>query len=225
MFLALDIETMADAARVANMPEPEVKLGNLVDPAKIKAKKDEAKAKQIEDAAKYPVCGRIICCGLYSDPPSSRYDECPIIPEPTDANEIKLLQYIFGIIADPEVRLITYNGNHFDLPYIYRRAMILGVSPKHFGAPPLTAWTKRYGNDRHIDMQTVWAGSEQLGDADPLELVAMALLGERKSPHDFAKFPEQMQTEAGRAEIAAYCLHDVKLTYRIFERAQGTLFA
>jgi len=148
-----------------------------------------------------------------------------VLPEATDANESKLLQFVFDAISNPETRLVTFNGTHFDLPFIYRRAMMLGISPKHFGAPPLTTWTKRYGNDRHIDMMTVWAGSDRVADFDNLDDVAMALLGETRAPEEYEKFPELMATQEGRDHIAAACLHHAELTYRIFERAQGCLFA
>jgi predicted PolB exonuclease-like 3'-5' exonuclease len=221
MFLALDIETMADASRTANLPEPEVKLGNLVDPAKIKAKKDEAKADQLSKCGLSPMTGRVICCGAFSTDTAGAI----ILPEATDAAERELIQSVFKIMANPEVRLVTFNGNSFDLPFIYRRAMILGVAPKHFGAPPLTAWTKRYDNDKHIDMMTVWAGTNKLADADNLADVAAALLGETRAAEEYEKFPELMQTQEGRDHIAAACLHHTELTYRIFERAQGCLFA
>ena len=223
MILALDIETMADAARVALLPEPEID-SRLVDPAKIKAAREKAKAKQAAQASLSPLTGRIICVGMVQEPANDAGKQAFALPEVNDDNERKLLQFVFDTISNPETRLVTFNGTHFDLPFIYRRAMILGVSPKHFGAPPLTTWTKRYGNDRHIDMMTVWAGSDRVADADNLADVAQSLLGETRAEEEYEKFPELMQTEEGRAHIAAACLHHTELTYRIYERALGTLF-
>ena len=168
--------------------------------------------------------GRVICCGLHGAGEGALH-ECPILPEVFDTTEAQLVQYIFEVIADPEVRLVTFNGNHFDLPFIYRRAMILGVNPKNFNAPPLSAWTKRYDNARHVDMMTVWTGTDRIGEVDNLADVAMALFGETRAEEEYEKFPEMMQTEEGRNHIAAACLHHAELTYRIFERAQGCLFA
>jgi len=219
MILGLDIETMPDAARVALLPDPNPKKG-LVDPAKIKADIADKKAKQLENAAKHPMTGRVICVGMVS----GNTKNSAILSSVSDAEEVKLLQLVFETIADPETRLVTFNGNQFDLPFIYRRAMILGVSPKHFGAPPLSVWTKRYGNDRHIDMMTVWAGSDRIADFDDLADVAQAILGETRAEEEYDKFPELMQTEEGRKHIADACLHHTELTYKIYERALGTLF-
>ena len=54
MIIALDIETIPNADMIARLPEPEVALGNLVDPAKIAAKKAAVKVKleQIYDLGK-----------------------------------------------------------------------------------------------------------------------------------------------------------------------------
>lgn len=225
MIIALDIETMADAERVAAMPEPEVKLGNLVDPVKIRAKKDEAKAEQLASAALSPMTGRVICAGMVFGMPSDR-NNAIVLPAVNDATEFKLLQFVFDTISDPECRLITFNGAQFDLPFIYRRAMMLGVEPKHFGAPPLTTWTKRYGNDRHIDLLPAWCGSDSTAafKGNSLGAVAQAILGETREEEEYEKFPEMMQTAEGRAHIEAACLHHTELTYRIYERALGTLF-
>lgn len=221
MILSLDIETMADAARIAALPEPKAKK-NLVDPAKIKADIAEKKAKQVENAAKYPISGRIICIGIHGDAPGMHHSSCV---GTSDDDERSLLQGLFdNYLNDPEIRLVTFNGNHFDLPFIYRRAIMLGVSPKHFGAPPLSIWTKKFGNDRHVDMMTVWAGSDHIADADSLADVAQAILGETRAEEEYEKFPELMQTEEGRKHIADACLHHTELTYRIYERALGTLF-
>ena len=222
MFLSLDIETMADAGRVANLPEPETDA-RLVDPAKIKAAKEKAKAKQIAQAALSPLTGRVICCGLFSGNQGDSL--CPTLTNVSDANEATLLQFVFGQIAVEGVRLVTFNGNHFDLPFIYRRAMILGIYPANFRAPPLTAWTKRYDNARHVDLISVWAGSDRVADFDNLADVALAILGETRAEEEYDKFPMMMQTKEGRDHISKACLHHAELTYRIFERAQGCLFA
>ena len=61
MFYAFDIETMPDSSKTGSLPEPEVKLGNLKDPAKIAEKVAEARAEQVAKMALNPLYGRI--CG------------------------------------------------------------------------------------------------------------------------------------------------------------------
>ena len=222
MIIALDIETIPNADMIARLPEPEVALGNLVDPAKIAAKKAAAKSKQIEAMALDPLYGRVCCVCMVGD---GEGKNMTIMPEsPTDENERSVIQQVMEIIAEPETRLVTWNGNGFDLPFIYRRAMILGVSPSCIGAPPLSAWTKKYGNDKHIDMMRVWVGDGR-NDFARLDDVAAAILGEHKQDHDFAEFPQLMQTPEGRAKIGAYCMQDTRLTFKLYEKAQGCLFA
>jgi predicted PolB exonuclease-like 3'-5' exonuclease len=219
MIIALDIETIPNADMISRLPEPEVALGNMVDPAKIAAKKEAAKSKQVADMALDPLYGRVCCVCMAGE------KEITIMPESaTDENERSVLQQVMEIIADPETRLATWNGNGFDLPFLYRRAMILGVSPSAIGAPPLSLWTKKYNNDRHIDLMRVWAGDNSQSFAK-LDSVASAILGVGKTEHDFAEFPALMQTPEGRAKIGAYCLNDTRLTFQLYQKAQGCLFA
>ena len=221
MIFALDIETIPNTDMIDRLPEPEVLLGNLVDPAKIRAKQDAAKATQVEKMALDPLYGRVLCVAMVDEDGSSN---CPIMPEATEDHERAILQWLFGeYLCNPELRLVTWNGNGFDLPFIYRRAMALGVSPKHFGAPPLATWTKKYGNDRHIDMMQAWGGTGGK-DYTKLDTVAKGLLGEAKNEIDVTQFVEQMKTPEGRSEIVKYCIQDTALVMQIFKRALGTLF-
>jgi hypothetical protein len=59
MFYAFDIETMPNSSKLDSLPEPEIKTGNLKDPAKIEEKRAEARAEQIGKMALNPLYGRI----------------------------------------------------------------------------------------------------------------------------------------------------------------------
>jgi DNA polymerase elongation subunit (family B) len=122
------------------------------------------------------------------------------------------------------MRLVTWNGNGFDLPFIYKRAMILGVNPANFNAPPLSAWTKRYNTDRHYDLMQVWGGWSA-GSFEKLGTVAAMVLGEKKVDVDVSTFAELLKTEAGRKIISERCLGDARLTLSLFRRMDGCLFA
>ena len=220
MIVSLDIETIPNVAMVENLPTPEVALGNLVDPAKIKAKIESAKASQVEKMALDPLYGRVLCIALVGE----GVETCPITTLANDSEERALLQWLFECyLNNPEIRLVTWNGNGFDMPFIYRRAMALGVSPKHFGAPPLSHWTQRYKTDHHIDLMQVWGGAAGK-EFVKLDAVARAILGESKAEIDVTKFSEMMKTEEGRAEIVKYCVQDTRLVMKLFARALGTLF-
>jgi DNA polymerase elongation subunit (family B) len=206
------------------MPEPEVKTGNLKDPAKIAEKKAEAKAEMLSKAALDPLTARVICYAAAGESDGEEKHHTAITPEITDANERELIQDIMKMLGTPDMRIVTWNGIGFDLPMIYKRAMILGVDPGSFGAPPLSAWTKRYSTDRHYDLMQIWGGWNS-GQYSKLDTVARLVLGEHKTDGiDVTTFADVMQTAAGRAKIAAYCLQDTRLTWRLWKRFNGVMF-
>ena len=225
MIVALDIETIGNPDAVVLMPDPEVKTGNLKDPAKIAGKKAEAKAEMLSKAALDPLTARIICyAAAAGEICGEEKDVSEIIAEATDTAERRLVQAIMRMLGVDDVRIVTWNGIGFDLPMIYKRAMILGVDPGSFGAPPLSAWTKRYSTDRHYDLMQIWGGWSSMGFAK-LDTVAGLVLHEHKTYGiDVTTFADVMQTEAGRAKIAAYCLQDTRLTWRLWKRFNGVMF-
>lgn len=221
MFIALDIETAPNALMIDHLPEPDVKTGNLKDPEKIAAKIDEAKASQVSKMALDPLYARIICASVVSDDISQTRMACEL---DSDDVERSIVEWILEILGEDQVRLVTWNGVGFDLPMIYKRALCLGLVPSHYGAPPLTAWTKRYDNDRHIDLMKVFAGWGSC-DYAKLDTVAAVVLGESKNEVDVTTFEEMIKTEEGRQKICDYCEKDTALTYSLFKKMQGVLFA
>jgi predicted PolB exonuclease-like 3'-5' exonuclease len=222
MIIALDIETIGNPDAVAFMPEPEVKTGNIKDPAKIAEKQAEAKREQFERAALDALTARVCCFAAVED----GNQECVETIGSIDNNaEIVLIQSIFRFIGTDGCRLVTWNGNGFDLPMIYKRAMILGVEPANFNAPPLNAWTKRYTMDKHFDLMQIWS-NWQSGSYAKLDTVARMLLRDHKTDDiDVTKFTEMLASQQGRDTIAKYCLQDTRLTWRLFEKFSGIMFA
>jgi DNA polymerase elongation subunit (family B) len=225
MIAAFDIETIPNPAAAAFLPEPEA-AKNLKDPAKIAADIAEKKQNQVSRMALDPLTGRICAYAMVStgEAPGelSRFVEV-LSGTPGDDDERAMVQAIMRALGSEDMRLATWNGANFDLPYVYKRALILGVDPAHFGAPPLSAWTKRYSTDRHFDLMQIWSnwGSHEY---TKLDLVAGMVLGERKAEVDVTTFPEMLKTEAGCEAIASYCVKDTELTWRLFERMSGFLF-
>lgn len=223
MIVAIDIETMANPDAVALMPEPEVKTGNLKDPDKIAAKLAEAKANMLDKAALDPLTARIACYALVGAiQPGENGEFVDVIATMDDDGERSLIQSIFPVLAADDARIVTWNGIGFDLPMIYRRALILGVDPANYGAPPLSAWTKRYVSDRHYDLMQIWGGWK---DYTKLDAVAGIVLGRKKIEFDVTNIGAMVQTEEGRAKLTEYCVADTRLTWELFERMNGFLFA
>ena len=192
MIIALDIETIANPQAVALMPEPEVKTGNLKDPAKIAEKIAEAKRDQVEKAALDPLTARVACCAVVTE----KNEHVEIIYKPDDEHEKELIQKVMQILSADELRIVTFNGIGFDLPMIYKRAMILGVDPGNFGAPALTVWTKRYSTDRHFDLMQIWGGWSN--EYTKLDTLARIVLGEKKNDFDVTTIAALLETDEGK---------------------------
>ena len=214
--IAFDIETIPNTSMIDRLPAPEVKTGNLKDQAKIDEKIQEARKAQIEKMALSPLYGRLCCFCVYDGNGEISTGTC--IEAETDAEETRILECAFMALA--ETRVITYNGSAFDLPFLYRRAVILGVSPREFDLPPLEKMLKRYDNDRHVDLMNVWCG---YGGFEKLDTLSALILDDHKVEIDFHDFPELIKTEEGRQKLVSYCSHDVELTYRLYSRIQGIL--
>lgn len=223
MIAAFDIETMPNVDMIDKMPTPEIKYGNTKDPAKRAVMDEAAKCKQIDKMGLDPLTARVICYAAVGMIGGEVKEHSDIMCELTDEAEIAVLQSIFAMLGADDARIITWNGINFDLPMVYKRAMILGVDPGNFGAPPLTAWTKRYSTDRHYDLMQIW-GDWKSSEFTKLETVSRIMLGAGKDEIDFADFPELMKTEEGRACIDSYCVTDTRRTWELFEKFNGYLF-
>lgn len=225
MILALDIETIPipEAIDLAEIPPAPA---NWKDPAKIAEHQNNARAKVAEKLALDPLTGRVVCVGWAWRAGEDTDIETTVdmIQQPVgDDTERALLVETFTKLAAEDARFVTFNGTGFDLPFIYRRAMILGVYPIRFGAACLSKLTARYSNDLHFDMMTRWTGGGG-HDYISLDKLALAVLGKKKTDVDNTKIAAMLEDEPLRAELAAYCANDTILTYEIFERALGCLF-
>lgn len=214
MDIAFDIETIPNTGMIGNLPEPEVKTGNLKDPAKIAEKIAEAKADAVAKMALNPLYGRV-CAWVAAEDTESVGMGC--LTEETDADETRVIEELFQLLSGK--RIISYNGNGFDLPFVYRRAVLLGIDVRAYGLPTLTEMTKRY-NRWNIDLMQVWCG---FGGFEKLDNVARVLTGDGKIEIDFKEFPELIKSEEGREKLLAYCAQDVFLSLQIWNRVSGIL--
>ena len=221
MIISIDLETIPNPDALAAMPEPEVKLGNVKDPDKIAAKIEEAKAAQVEKAALNPLTARIASYAIVGETGGERSEYCEVIDaEADDEGEIRIVQSVMDVLGGEETRLITWNGIGFDLPMLYRRAMILGVDPRDFQAPPLTVWT--FQTNRHYDLMQIWGGWRVFVK---LDLVASMVLGARKVEFGVTAIKDLITTDEGRAKLEEYNLQDARITYDLWLRGLGVLYS
>lgn len=219
-YVAIDIETISNPAMIDRLPPVEVKYGNTKDPAKRAVMDEEARIEQIEKMPLSPYTG-ILCCWSAFD---SEHDESAIIDRIDSGREREIIEVLlsqfFAMKPAGTQKIATWNGNSFDLPFIYKRAMILGIDLHKLCVPPLSYWTKKYNTIPHCDVMQVyceWSGKMKLDDA------AGMVLGERKIECDFRKFSE-MITSGKSKEITDYCTHDAKLAFKLLEKANNYLF-
>ncbi|MEO0797331.1 MAG: ribonuclease H-like domain-containing protein [Verrucomicrobiota bacterium] len=220
MNIAFDIETIPNEQMIDRLPEPSVALGNLKDPEKIAAKKASAKQKQIDDMALDPLYGRVFCIGIAKDDGNSI---CSRIEADTDDAEAIVIQHFFGLCNADALTFTSWNGNGFDLPFIFKRAAILGISPEAWNVPALNLFTRR-GSKLHIDLMDVWAGYNQFQKLDDVSRVMFDDQG--KLEIDFKDFLPALKADNTEklTQIEEYCKRDCELTLAIFERMQGILF-
>jgi len=221
MIAALDIETIPNPSTFDSIPEPECTDKRIKDPVKIAAHIDAKRQKLRDNAALDPLTGRVCAIAYVGMIDGKDAEHVDVIDAATDEAETTIIQGAMMMLGKPDARIITWNGISFDMPYIYKRAMVLGVDPADFDAPPLNAWTKKYNTDRHFDLMMIWGAWR---DFVKLDTVAGLVLGEKKIETDFALFLEFIETAEGRAKLGEYCLQDTRLTWRLFERMNGTMF-
>lgn len=158
--MAFNIETEADAAAIARLPEPKPKMGNLKDPAKIAEKIAEAKRDQAECAALDPHAGRV-CCITVAERVEVLGGESRVQVESAvrvdmsdddkdDAERI-ILRWFWDIARkNTKGHFVTYNGAAFDVPFLMRRSLLLGVRP---AAIPVGKYQVRQaGFSEHLDL-------------------------------------------------------------------------
>lgn len=200
-WLVFDIETrplpITELKAKGLIPPP--KLGNLKDPEKIKAKLEEWDLESMEtaalDATRSEVCAVGYIChtgtvfnGLIGN----------------DVSEKDLIEIVWNRVRwvlNENGRIIGYNINGFDLPYLIRRSWILGIQP------PNLRW-KNGWIDSVVDLMDIWCLNNR-EDRISLDRVAKSLgVGAKNgSGKDFAKLLESDPDKA-----LEYLKNDVQMT-------------
>jgi DNA polymerase I len=127
-------------------------------------------------------------------------------------SEKKMIEDVFNVLSEYAV-IATFNGDEFDLPYLYNRANKLGIphekNPIVIGRDGATLTT-----GAHIDLYSFFMNkSVQVYAFDnkyrehTLEAIAQSLLGRGKVRL------EKPISELSDAELAEYCFGDAELVY------------
>jgi len=130
--LVVDIETRPLPNDGEGFDSKDVKLGNLKDAEKIKAKIAEAKALAMEGSALDPFQGAICAIGYLHPSEPAR-----IVTASNETEEKALLKEFWELFVHS--RLIGHNFREFDMPFIVTRSRILDV-------PGRLNYGKKYGS-------------------------------------------------------------------------------
>jgi predicted PolB exonuclease-like 3'-5' exonuclease len=132
-------------------------------------------------------------------------------PHIGDRSEKELITAFCDKIADLKPRLVTFNGNSFDLPVLRYRAMLHRVSAPGLEGRP---YFKRYTDDA-IDLCDVLSSFDSRSKINLNDLCrALNLPGK---PHGIDGSQVEQYFREGRIfEIADYCECDVVSTYRLW---------
>ena len=161
-----------------------------------------------------PEFGHVVCIGMGHDARGRGELETKALTARAVEEERRLLEEFWEVIRTRrDWRFITYNGLAFDVPFLLRRSIYLGVPP----TTPLP--TRPFALDSHFDVLRVLSNWER-ADSVRLDVVA-ELLGLSKTPPGMEGSQVLGLWRAGRvADIEAYCLGDVRLLYEVFLRVE-----
>jgi DNA polymerase elongation subunit (family B) len=161
-----------------------------------------------------PEFGHVVCIGMGHDGRGRGELETKALTAQTVEDERRILEGFWEVVrGGRDWRFVTYNGLAFDLPFLLRRSIYLGV-PGSLVLP-----LRPFALDSHFDLMRVLSNWER-SDAVRLEIVA-ELLGLAKSPPGMEGSQVHALWLAGRhADLEAYCLGDVRLAYDVFLRIE-----
>lgn len=209
-----DIETEPAPADVLAAFEPEFEApGNLKDPDKIAAAIAAKRAEWIERAALSPVTGRIVAIGYL------KYELTTIYAQKESMPEMGIIENFFERVTfcaqGAYGKMAGFNIHGFDLPFIVRRALALGI-PVPVGLIPNGA-TRFYWPSMFLDLRAIW-GMGELNPAGSLDVVAryLGLPGKNGKGAEFARLYRGTADERGQA--LEYLANDLKVTASIGAR-------
>ncbi len=162
-----------------------------------------------------PEFGHVICIGMGHDARGRGELETKALTARQVADERLILEGFWEVVRARRDRcFVTYNGLAFDVPFLIRRSIYLGVAPTT-GLP-----LRPFALESHFDVMRALSNWER-GDAVRLDIVG-ELLGLSKSPAGMEGSQVLGLWRAGRVqEIEAYCLGDVRLVYEVFLRVEA----
>lgn len=227
----MDHWSYPDFAELGDFDPSSVKTGNLKDAAKIaekieaarlaheqakstaKSDYDAARAQSLQDhtdrAALSAATGRVLAIGYHSA------ETGKTLVHGEDQTEAELLNGFwaqYSRMRKAGRRMVGFNSNGFDVPFLLRRSWMLGVD-----VPP-SARNGRYLDQIFVDLREIWLCGQRWGDCESsLDHVAKCLgVGQKTEGVTGADFARLWAEDRPRA--IEYLTQDVRLTYEVAVR-------
>ena len=203
-----------------------VKYGNLK-PENRPAKLEEKRLAWVEEEATYwkdkvdrgalsAMTGRVLAIGALSD--SGDW----IFGVEDGRSEQAVIEWFFGLVVasrqGASYKLCGFNIGEFDLPFIVRRAIILGLKIPQGLLPSGSA--RFYWPSWFIDLRDIWTfgakGNSDLRHGKLGQITKLMGLGEKNG--DGKDFARLWRDPATREQAKAYLQQDLLLTRKLAER-------
>lgn len=201
--VCFDLETIADPDTIPFLPEVSAN-GRLADPRKIAADIAEKEAEQVGKMGLSPWHSYIAAFGWKS----LDNEGVILLDDATPEAESDLLINAWEVLGKFE-NFITFNGLHFDAPFMSAHSLRRGVTPE------VRIDCQKYRVTNHLDVRAVLTGWEQYAKGN-LDYWCRMLLGH--SPKVDGMDGSQVQTlwdQGRKEEIGTYCLGDVRHTWEL----------
>lgn len=211
MNLVLDIETIpCDEKTREILPVIQVPA-NLKTQKLVSEWKKEKLPKLREDqylcTALNPNYGRIFCIGMFFFEKEKNFYKAFSL---YGNHEKEILADFWQRLKEANYPyIITYNGLGFDLPFIWKRSVILNVNnTREFNL-------RRYTTDYNYDIMAVWSNWDS---RNSIKLNELTKILEVESKSGTGADVYDMWQGKKYKEIATYCLQDVYVTYLCYCR-------
>lgn len=153
--------------------------------------------------------GQCVCIGFaLDDEPAISY----AVPSLDMADERRILQDFFCLVTDigAGAHFVGHNLIGFDLPFLWKRAMVLNVKPPFVFPRNPKPWSELV-----TDTMLLWDAQQRHGGS--MDRICRLLGIEGKGDMDGSKVWPMVQ-EGRMAEVAAYCRGDVERTRAMHKR-------
>ena len=193
--------------------------GTLKKPESIAEWVRESKPAAVEDAYLKTSfdggLGQIVCIGWCTDEgePVSRTAADLSVTAERDMLEGWFLDLIDAFHAGGKRRPVFVGHNHvaFDIPFVWKRCMVLGVKPPLWFPRAPKPWSEAVA-----DTMLLWDASQRAGGSMDRLCRILGIPGKGDGPTGADVWP---MVQAGRLdEVAAYCRADVERTRAMYRR-------